>query len=100
MERNQNLNELFSKFLDKKCNKEELHRLFVYFQTTDEKTLRNLIQKEWQREEDLPENLTEAENQHLHKTYQQIKGQIGAVGKTRVFPYRLIFYVAAAVVLF
>src|SRR5690554_2341053 len=99
MESNQNLNELFSKFLDKKCSREELQQLFAYFHTSDESVLRTLIESELHSADNDSELVSDAEAEHLGRVHQEIKSKLRTDKKSIGLPYRFISYAAAAVLL-
>lgn len=96
----QNLDELFSKFLNRNCSTEELQQLFKHFHTSDEAVLRELIETELFRPDNETDALTDEQKAHLADLGDKIKMKLFSAGKTKGFVRKLLPYAAAILVFF
>jgi len=90
--------ELFQRYLNNRCTKEEVDQLIIFFQAADETKLRGFISAALLDDSTL-ENDTSDYQPKLSLIYQQLSAQIIAEGSTQANPRKYLWLRIAAIIL-
>lgn len=98
MDSQQHHKELFQRYLNNRCTKEEVDQLIIFFQAADETKLRGFISAALLDDSTL-ENDTSDYQPKLSLIYQQLSAQIIAEGSTQANPRKYLWLRIAAIIL-